>query len=129
MLEIQERSGSEGYEDIVTAAAGREVHITEALDRGEVIGWIAYVYEPEQTVVLGCDDGGDLLLCDGLVRSVMLKSCMKGISRAVFDLRDESGYAALRRLRFIPQDSNVCEGLDSFMNGCESCKNKERKER
>ena len=122
MLEIQERLDSDGYEELRKAAGSAELHITEALDRGEVIGYIAYSYGTDRTVVYGLDDGGDLMLCDGLVRSVMLKSVIKGIKHMLFEL-DDSCFDKLKKLRFVKGDSRQCSDLDSFMNGCHSCKN------
>ena len=68
------------------------------------------------------DDGGDLMLCDGLVRSVLFKSCLKAIDKAVFELPDEHKYEPLRKLRFISGESRTAENIDSFLNGCENCK-------
>ena len=123
MLEIQERFDNTGYEHIAAAAGINNVHITEALDGGRATGFIAYAYEAERTVVYDLDDGGDLMLCDGLVRSVMLKSAMKGIETMTFELPDTSKLAPLVKLRFLAPGSNVCENIDSFMNACEHCKN------
>lgn len=123
MLEIQERFDNTGYEHITAAAGINNVHITEALDGGRSIGFIAYAYEAERTVIYDLDDGGDLMLCDGLVRSVMLKSAMKGIETMIFELPDTSKLAPLVRLRFLAPGSNVCENIDGFMNACEHCKN------
>ncbi|MBO5383891.1 MAG: hypothetical protein J6A30_06285 [Ruminococcus sp.] len=123
MLEIQEKFSSEGYEELISFAEGVELHITEALDKGEVTGFIAYAYENDRTVVYDYDDGGDLMLCDGLVRSVIFKSCLKGIETAEFRLMDKERYDNLRKLRFIPENSNIAENIDSFMNGCQNCKN------
>ena len=89
------------------------------------MGFIAYAYKPDKTVIFDYDDGGELLLCDGLVRSVIFKSCLKGIETAVFDLPDEKKYESLRRLRFLEQDSRTAESIDSFMNGCQNCKHNE----
>ena len=90
------------------------------------IGFIAYAYEAERTIVYDYDDGGDLLLCDGLVRSVMFKSVLKGIETMVFELPDEEKFVNLRKLKFLAEGTNICENLDGFMNSCESCKkNKE----
>ena len=124
MLEIQERFDTVGYEELKKAAGSTELHITEALDRGSVIGYIAYSYGTDKTVVYGLDDGGDLMLCDGLVRSVMLKSVLKGIKHMLFELDDSAKFDALKKLRFLSGDSRQCSDLDSFMNGCQSCKNK-----
>ena len=124
MLEIQERFDTVGYEKLAERAGNAELHITEALDRGEVIGFIAYSYGTEKTVVYDYDDGGDLMLCDGMVRSVMLKSVLKGIKHMLFELSDDSKFEPLKKLRFISGDSRQCGGLESFMNGCQGCKNK-----
>ncbi|MDD7516119.1 hypothetical protein [Ruminococcus flavefaciens] len=124
MLEIQEKFDTVGYEELANKAGSAELHITEALDRGEVIGFIAYSYGTDRTVVYDYDDCGDMMLCDGLVRSVMLKSVLKGINHMLFELPDNSKFETLKKLRFVVGDSRQCADLDSFMNGCEHCKNK-----
>lgn len=126
MLEIQEKFDTNGYEETVRRSAGCELHITEALDGGQAVGFIAYAYKPDKTVIFDYNDGGELMLCDGLVRSVIFKSCMKGIETAVFDLPDEKKYDNLRRLRFLEKDSRTAENIDSFMNGCQNCKHSEK---
>ena len=123
MLEIQEKLDTKGYEELIEAH--RDVvmlHITEALDRGAAIGFIAYSYEGDRTVVYDYDDGGDLMLCDGLVRSVLFKSCLKAIDKCEFKLPDDRKYEHLIKLRFLSGDSRIAENIDSFMNGCENCK-------
>ena len=123
MLEIQERFDTEGYEELVSAHKNVvKLHITEALDKGSVIGFIAYSYEGDRTVIYDYEDNGDLMLCDGLVRSVLFKSCLKAIDKAVFELPDEHKYEPLRKLRFISGESRTAENIDSFLNGCENCK-------
>ena len=121
MLEIQERFDTAGYENIAGRAGTAELHITEALDGDSVAGFIAYSYGAGKTVVYDYDDGGDIMLCDGLVRSVMLKSVLKGINRMIFELADDDKFGTLRKLRFLSGDSRLCSGLDSFMNSCRSC--------
>lgn len=122
MLEIQEKFSTEGYESVVDASKGSMLHITEAFDKGNVIGFIAYSYEGDRTIVYDYSDGGDLFLCDGLVRSVMFKSCLKGINTVTFTLSDTSKYKNLHKLRFISADSDTAENIDNFMNGCKNCK-------
>ena len=56
MLEIQEVSGTAGYEEIIARAGNADIHITEALDRGEAIGFIAYAYGEKQTTVYAYDE-------------------------------------------------------------------------
>ncbi len=125
MLEIQERFDTFGYEKLSDLVGSVQLHITEAVDKGEVIGYIAYSYENDRTVVYDYDAGGDLLLCDGLVRSVIFKSCLKGISKAEYRLDDKEKYSDLRRLSFLESDSTTAEDLDRFMNGCKDCKHSE----
>lgn len=124
MLEIRENFSAEGYEEIIRTAGQRSVHITEAFEKNEKTGFIAYCYDTDKTSVLAIDDGGDLMLCDGLVRSVMFKSTLKGINCLVFELVGEDGYKNLERLKFLTDNSRICGDIDRFMNGCANCKNK-----
>ena len=112
------------YRKNLIQTARNNLHITEAIEHGEATGFIAYAYQADSTVVYDYDDKGDLMLCDGLVRSVMFKSVLKGIETMIFDIPDKAKYNNLIKLRFLSGNSNVCENLDSFMNACESCKNK-----
>ena len=127
MLEIKETENTEKYPEIAERAEKDVLHITEALDRGNVIGFIAYSYDymHERTVVYDYDDSGDIMLCDGLVRSVMLKSVMKNIDSIIFDIPDTEKYDSLRKLKFLSGQDRQCNDLNSFMNACEHCKNKE----
>ncbi len=126
MLEIQEKMTSEGYEDVVASADCDSLHITEAFDKGAVTGFIAYAYETEQTVIYDYDDGGDLYLCDGLVRSVLFKSCLKGIDTACFQIKDEKKYENLAKLRFVCNDEKTLQNLNEFMNSCKNCKSNQQ---
>lgn len=123
MLEIQEKKTAEGYEELAAYADCDSLHITEAFDKGIVTGYIAYSYETEKTVIYGYDDGGDLYLCDGLVRSVLYKSCLKGISAAEFRMCDDSKLVNLVKLGFVKDGNLLLENIDSLMNGCQNCKN------
>ena len=123
MLEIQEKHGTEGYEQLIAAHSDVVMlHITEALEKGEVTGFIAYSYEGDKTVVYDYDDRGDTVLCDALVRSVLFKSCLKAIGKCEFMLNDEKKYDLLRKLGFLEKGSHTAENIDRFMNGCENCK-------
>ncbi len=122
MLEIREKFTADGYEELSGSAASDSFHITEAVDKDEVIGFIAYSYEKDKTVVYDYDDDGDLMLCDGLVRSVIFKSCIKAVETMEFQLSDEKKYANLRKLKFLPENSKTAENIDRFMNGCQNCK-------
>ena len=129
MLEIQEKFDFSGYGKLAGRAGIKNLHITEALDRGEVTGFIAYAYDADKTIVYDYSDSGDIMLCDGLVRSVMFKSVLKGIEVMEFTLDSDEKYENLIKLKFLPKNENICENLSSFMNSCESCKNKQNTQR
>lgn len=124
MLEIQEKFDSNGYESILALTDNNNIHITEAKDGDEVIGFIAYAYTAKQTIVYGYDDGNDLMLCDGLVRSVMLKSALKGIETISFEPLEKEKLSSLVKLKFLAEGSSICENIDGFLNACDYCKNK-----
>lgn len=128
MLEILENFSCKGYESIAERAGNLKFHITEAVENGRISGYIAYAYDNGRTVVLDYDDGGDLYLCDGLVRSVIFKSCMKNISTAVFSIPDSRKYENLKKLRFLSGDSVTAENIERFMDGCKNCKKTEKGE-
>ena len=128
MLEIQEKFDTTGYETLTDRTGNNNLHITEAMEQGRAVGFIAYTYQAESTVVYDYDDNNDLMLCDGLVRSVMFKSVLKGIEKMIFDIPDNNKFDNLKKLHFLSGDSNICENLDGFMNACDSCKNKKEVE-
>ena len=123
MLEIQEKFDISGYGEIKDRAGIKNLHVTEALNGEEITGFIAYAYDSDRTFVYDYDDGGDIMLCDGLVRSVMFKSVLKGIETLEFALDDSEKYKNLIKLKFLAENENICGNLNSFMNGCENCKN------
>lgn len=122
MLEIREKLSYEGYEELAEKAKPAELHITEAFDKETVIGFVAYSYEADKTVIYDYNDGEELMLCDGLIRSVLFKSCLKGIGTVELACGAEK-LESLERLRFIGKGCRIIDDPDSFMNGCEHCKN------
>ncbi len=125
MLEIREKNSSEGYEELAGLAGENKLHIAESYEKDRVSGYIAYAYGKDKTMIFNYSSGGDLDLCDGLVRSVLFKSILKGIDKAVFMLTDKQKYENLIRLRFITADDNTMHNLNEFMNGCKNCRRKE----
>ena len=60
MLEIQEKFSSDGYENVIAEAGSKNLHITEAMDKNNVIGFIAYAYNDDAVIIYDFDDGLDL---------------------------------------------------------------------
>lgn len=124
MLEIREKNSLDGYEELAVLY-GDSLRIAESYEKGEVSGYVAYAYEEGRTIIYDYSCGGDLALCDGLIRSVLFKSILKGIDTAVFMLMDKVKYENLIRLRFISAEQNTMSNLNEFMNGCKNCRRKE----
>lgn len=122
MLRILEQKDLSAYEGKLPAGVTGELHLTEARENDEVLGFIAYAYEPEQVVIYALADGGDLNQCDGLVRSVLFKAELRGLERAAFALEDAEMRQRLATLKFVKNDENVLENIADVMNNCRNCK-------
>ncbi len=125
MLKILEQKDLSGYNrllDSLDTPAGTELYLTEALDGEVVIGYIAYAYEAERAAIYAVEDGGDLYLCDGLVRSVLFKAQLRGMNADVFYLKDAAMMEKMRKLRFVKNDEKTLEDIHGIMDNCKSCK-------
>ncbi len=123
MLQILKKDGADGYEKILNDLGldkNPNVRISEAVDGEKVTGFGMYELSPEQITVYMISYNDDLILGDGILRSVLFLAAMKGIEKAVF----ENGSEALpKRLKLI-KDGNVLEPVSEIFGGCESCKSK-----
>lgn len=125
MLTIVEQKDLSGYAallDSLHAPAGTQLYLTEALEGERATGYIVYAYEPERVAVYAVDDGDDLYLCDGLVRSVLFKGMLRGLDAAVFYLQDETMMAKMKKLRFVENDENTLKSIVKIMDNCKSCR-------
>lgn len=127
MLKILEQQNTAPYQHILdTIRTEYKLWLTEAMDGDKVTGYIIYAYEPEQVAVHAVDDGGDLMLCDGLVRSVLFKGLLRGLNKGVFRVTDASMMDKMRKLRFVKNDEIVLENIEEIMDNCKSCKESQR---
>lgn len=127
MLKILEQQNTAPYQRILDGiGTPYKLYLTEAMDGEQVTGYIIYAYEPNAVAVYVIDDGGDLMLCDGLVRSVLFKGMLRGLNKGVFRLTDEAMTAKMRTLRFVKNDENVLEDIAKIMDNCKSCKDAQR---
>lgn len=124
MLKILEQTNHEPYREVLDAISTEfPLYLTEALDGDRVTGYIVYAYEPGAVAIHAVSDGGDLYLCDGLVRSVLFKALLRGIDRAVFCLKDDGMMKKMRKLRFVKNDGNTLDNIAEIMDNCKSCRN------
>lgn len=123
MLEIIECKDLDKYKFLIgNISSDLQIHITEANDKDNVIGYVAYAYGKECVYIYDFDDNDDIMLCDGLIRSVLLKASIKSIEEASFEINDEKKLKNLRTLRFIPTDGIKLNFISDFMNNCKKCK-------
>ncbi len=123
MLKILEQQNTAPYQQIFDEIkTPYKLYLTEAMDGEQVMGYILYAYEPDAVAVHVVDDGGDLMLCDGLVRSVLFKGMLRGLNRGVFRLTDEAMLAKMRTLQFVKNDENALENIAEIMDNCKSCR-------
>lgn len=123
MLKILEQTDLTPYRAVLDAVqSDYPLCLTEAMDGEQVTGYIAYAYEPDAVVIHALDDGGDLYLCDGLVRSVLFKGLLRGLNKGVFRLTDAAMMEKMRTLRFVNNGQNTLENIAEIMDNCKSCR-------
>lgn len=121
MLQIIKKDGINGYESVISElqlSDNTNVRISEALNGDTVDGYGIYEITPDEMIVYAVFDGGDLMLADGILRSILFLGAMKGIERAEFKNGSES---CAKRLAMI-KSGTVLEPISDIFNGCQSCK-------
>lgn len=120
MLQIIKKIGCDGYEEILSSLGlgDMDVSISEAVDGETVNGYGIYRITPDEITVYKVYDGGDLMLCDGIFRSILFLAAMKGVEKAVLLNGTDEPAKKLRLLK----DGNVIEPVSEIFGGCDSCK-------
>lgn len=121
MLQILKKEGTEGYESILESlgiADNPNVRISEAVDGNDISGYGIYEITPSEMIIYAVSDGGDLMLADGILRSILFLGALKGIEKAEFKAGSES---FPKRLAMI-KEGTVLDPISDVFNGCQSCK-------
>ncbi len=127
MLKILEQTNHEPYRAVLDAIRSEyPLYLTEAMEGEQVTGYIVYAYESDAVAVHAIQDGGDLMLCDGLVRSVLFKGLLRGLNRGVFRLQDTAMMERMEKLRFVKNNQNTLDDIAEIMDNCKSCKEARR---
>lgn len=124
MLEILEQKNLDGYQDILKnlQVGQAELHISEVKEEQTVKGYIIYAYELEQVLIYAISDGNDWNQCDGLVRSVLFKSELRGLNKAVFLIQDLQMQERLVKLGFMKNNQKNINNIMEVMENCKKCK-------
>lgn len=121
MLQIIKKDGVEGYEKILEKldlSGNTEISISEAVDGEKVDGYGIYELRPDCITIYMISDNGDLMLADGIIRSILFLAALKGVEKAVFEKGSEK---APNRLGIL-KDGTVLEPISDIFGGCEGCK-------
>ena len=120
MLQIIKKDGTEGYEkslDKLDLTGNSEISISEAVDGEKVDGYGIYELRPDCITVYMISDNGDLMLADGILRSILFLAAFKGVEKAVF----EKGSEKVPNRLGILIDGTVLEPISDIFGGCEGC--------
>lgn len=127
MLEILQTRSKEKYKEKISELNldFDSTFVVEATDEGSSLGFGIYHFGIDEdfdpVVELDCIcDNSDLLLLDGIIRSVLFLAMMKGIDRAKFNLTQ---IEEISKLGFVQNNYNYLNSIAKFMSKCKSCKN------
>ena len=122
MLQIIKKDGTDGYEKILEKlelTGNTAISISEAVDGEKVDGYGIYELRPDCITIYMISDTGDLMLADGIVRSILFLAASKGVEKAVF----EKGSEKVPNRLGILKDGTVLEPISDIFGGCEHCRN------
>lgn len=127
MLEILQARNKENYINKISELKldFNNSFVVEATDKGKTSGYGIYHFgiDEDYNPIVEIDyvfDNSDILLLDGIIRSVLFLAMMKGIDKAKFNLTQNS---ELLKLGFVQNNYNYLNSIDKFMSKCKSCKN------
>lgn len=95
--------------------------ILESVDKNDVLGYIVFEYLENEVVIYAIESGDDLAVCDGLVRSAMLKALLNGIKFARFSLKTGVAEKHCQKLGFIEKNQAIAD-IDKILNACKGCR-------
>ncbi len=127
MLEILQTKNKENYRNKITELGldFDTTFVVDAADGGSSIGYGIYHFglDEEYNPTVEVDfvqDNSDILLFDGIIRSILFLSMMKGIDKARFNLPQSD---SLLKLGFVQNNYKCLDSITKFMSKCKSCKN------
>jgi len=121
MLEIHEKTGIEGYEEIIDGIECDCLHIVESKNGDNADGYGIYSVDENGLTVYDYDSN-DLNITDGIVRTILFKGMLGGINQCGFELKNKEKNKDLIRLGFITKKEKTITDINYFMNNCKKCK-------
>ena len=84
MLQILRQEEKDNYIDLIRSLGidPDTALISEAVDSGKVTGYAVYTLTPEEISVYCVEPEADLVLWDGIARSILFSAVLKGVETA-----------------------------------------------
>ena len=127
MLEILQTKNKVNYRNKISELGldFETSFVVDATDEGSSLGYGIYHFgiDEEYNPIVEIDFvsyNSDIMLFDGIVRSILFLAMMKGIDKAKFNLSDTD---KLTQLGFVQNNYNKLNSITKFMSKCKSCKN------
>ena len=122
MLQILQTRNMENYADKIAGLelAEKYPNVVEAIDNDKITGIGIYHmnFEENRIVIDYAEYGNDLVLLDGIIRSILYLAMLRNIDSARFDLPQIDD---VRKLGFVQNCGNLLEPVSDFMSKCKSC--------
>lgn len=125
MLQILQTRHIENYSDIIKKLGidSDTVSVAEATEQDKVTGFgVYYIDFDKMAVVIRYAKYDDLMLADGIYRSILFLAMMKGIEKAEFVLDDEKLSVDVKKLHLADENMKI-ESISEMLDGCQNCKN------
>ncbi len=120
MLEIHERTDTNGYEKVIATIQNDNIHIVESMNGSEVNGYGIYSFD-ENGLRIYDFSSSELEITDGIIRTILFKGMLGGLNRCLFAVRDSEKNAKLIKLGFIEKNDGTIENISEFMSQCKNC--------
>lgn len=92
--------------------------VVESFDKEKVNGYGFYHLENDAVVIDYINDGDDILLFDGIARSILFKALLSGITKAGFsDVQIDK----FIKLGFVQNNYKTMDSIEDFLSKCKSC--------
>lgn len=124
MLQILQTRHIENYTELLSRLGleGELANVVEATENDKITG-IGVYRLTEEGVSIDYAEYDDLLLADGIVRSILFLAYMRGAVSACVNPEDKRLLSDCVKLRLCDESGRL-EKISTVLDGCENCKHK-----
>lgn len=120
MLQILKQEDKTGYLEIISGLglSERQAQISEAVDGENVTGFAVYEFLKDSIRIHMLSPDSDIVLLDGIIRSVLFLAVLKGIEKAEF-LNDT--FMPAVSLKILKSGERTLMPISEIFGGCKDC--------